>query len=600
MISTSKEVFLNSELYLKSNSLSIDNPIPPRGLRELLIANSEVHRITIHVSNYLLRNGGMTQAIEVGLRDDLDLEVKKNLAWDFIIFSSLLVIGIYHMILYIQRSNDRSSLYFAIVCVTLSFRQFLTGNDNIHEFVSNASWYWATVVGHQFYFLSVVFFLSYVKSIFKIPFLKLHYSFQILFLTSALVSFLIDLTTLNTITKFSFYILPLVFINILYIIFLNIKTSQGKIFLVSFLIFLGCALNDMMVFLKIIDSIFLGSTGFLIFFMGQASLLSSLFSKAFKENAAMKTVLQLKVNELNDVNSTLSKFVPEDFLNELGKSNITEFELGDAMERDFTILFSDMRSFSTLAEGMTPPELIAFINTYLSTVVPLIHKNNGFVITYLGDAIMAAFPQKPSDALRAAIGMIEALNGLNEQRFKAKQHQIKIGIGINSGTSMIGIIGDQGRMEPTIMSDVVNLAARMESLTKQYGLNIVFSKATFDRLTEEEKIEFQYRKIDEVRVIGKKVSVSLFELVQTGWNEYTDLKIKFKSKYEEAYEYYQKGMINKAYILFKYLYRKNPMDKACSVLIQRCEVLLERVGKGKYRTKPLPANWDYVHNLDRK
>ncbi len=548
MIASSKEVFLNSEKYINSSSLSKDTSLPPRAVRELILANSEIQSITIHVSNFLLRNGGLTQAPDIGLKDELELEQKKNLAWDFIIFSSLLVIGLYHIVLYLQRSDDRSSLYFSIVCITLGFRQFLTGNDTIHEFISNFSWYWATIIGHLFYFLAVVFFLSYVKSLFKVPLLKLYYSYQILFSLIALIILFTDLTILNTLTRISFYVLPIIFIHILYIIISNIRTTQGKIFLATFLIFLACALNDMLLFLRIIDGVFLGSTGFLIFFLGQASLLSSIFSKAFKENSEMKSILQSKVNELNDMNLTLSKFVPKDFLNELGKTNITEFELGDAMEGDFTILFSDMRSFSTLAEGMTPPELIGFINTYLSTVVPLIHKYDGFVITYLGDAIMAAFPHRPSDALRSALGIMEALNSLNQKRFQEKQHEIKIGIGINSGTSMIGIIGDKGRMEPTIMSDVVNLSARLESLTKQYGMNIVFSNATYDRLTEEEKKEFSYRIVDEVRVIGKKVSVSLYELYNKGWNDYTDLKMKYHEKYEYAYELYKKREIKKSYL----------------------------------------------------
>ena len=600
MIASSKEVFLNSEQFIKSSSLSKGTSIPPKGNRELLLSNSEVHSITIHTSNFLLRNGGLTQPPDIGLKEDLEMEQKKNLAWDFVIFSSLFVIGLYHIGLYIQRSDDRSSLYFSIVCITLSFRQFLTGNDAIYEFIPYFSWKWATILGHQFYFLAVVFFLSYVKSLFKVSFLKLFHFYQILFSVITVIVLFTNLTILNTLTKFTFYLLPIIFLHILITIISNIRTTQGKIFLATFLIFLICTLNDMLLFLRIIDSVFLGSTGFLIFFLGQASLLSSLFSKAFKENSEMKTILELKVNELNDMNYTLSKFVPQDFLNELGKTKITEFQLGDAMEGDFTILFSDMRSFSTLAEGMTPPQLIAFINSYLSTVVPLIHKYNGFVITYLGDAIMAAFPHKPSDALRSALGILEALNGLNQKRFQEKLHEIKIGIGINSGTSMIGIIGDHGRMEPTIMSDVVNLAARMESLTKQYGMSIVFSNATYERLTEEEKNEFHYRVVDEVRVIGKKVSVSLYELYDKGWNEYTDLKIKYSEKYIHAYELYKKREIKKAYLIFKYLFSRNPIDKACSVLLQRCEKYLERDENGKLISKKLPLNWDYVHSLDKK
>ena len=181
--------------------------------------------------------------------------------------------------------------------------------------------------------------------------------------------------------------------------------------------------------------------------------------------AAMRDAVRRTIIDLKDTNISIERFVPHAFLAIVGKPSIVEVELGDNKRRNMTILFSDIRNFTTLSERMTPDENFAFINAYLERMGPVIRDHNGFIDKYIGDAIMALF-ESADDALRAGLGMLETLEAFNAERRAAGQTPIGIGIGINTGILMMGTIGEKHRMDGTVISDAVNLASRIESLTK--------------------------------------------------------------------------------------------------------------------------------------
>jgi class 3 adenylate cyclase len=176
-----------------------------------------------------------------------------------------------------------------------------------------------------------------------------------------------------------------------------------------------------------------------------------------------------------------------------------------------TVLFSDIRSFTTLSEKMTPDENFAFINAYLERVGPVIRTHNGFIDKYIGDAIMALF-QTADDAVRAGLAMHEALDGFNEERRASGLEPIGIGIGINTGSLMLGTIGEKHRMDGTVISDAVNLASRIESLTKEYRVGLLISEYTYEQLADPKA--YDVRPIDVVVVKGKTRPVTIFEVFQ--------------------------------------------------------------------------------------
>ncbi len=206
--------------------------------------------------------------------------------------------------------------------------------------------------------------------------------------------------------------------------------------------------------------------------------------------------------------SSFARFVPDQFLTFLNREDITQVELGDSVERDMTILFTDIRSFTTLSEKMTPRENFSFINSFFKRMGPVIRKHGGFIDKYLGDSIMALFPDSPDDAVAAAVEMIAVLEEYNKTRIEAKRDILQIGIGIHTGRMMLGTIGESERIEGTVISDAVNLASRIEGLTKVYDTDILVSKDTFDlmKIRDAYKSEF----VDRVKVKGKDIEVSVF------------------------------------------------------------------------------------------
>jgi class 3 adenylate cyclase len=230
-----------------------------------------------------------------------------------------------------------------------------------------------------------------------------------------------------------------------------------------------------------------------------------------KSFASMRDAVRKTILELKQTNLSIERFVPHTFLSIIGKPSIVDVELGDNKRQNMTILFSDIRSFTTLSEKMTPDENFAFINAYLERMGPVIRTHNGFIDKYVGDAIMALF-DTADEALRAGLAMFDALDAFNADRRLADLAPIAIGIGVNSGSLMLGTIGEKHRMDGTVISDAVNLASRIEDLTKVYRAGLLMSQYTYEQLAEPEA--YRIRPIDVVRVKGKTQPVAIYEVFQ--------------------------------------------------------------------------------------
>ncbi|HRY99911.1 MAG TPA: adenylate/guanylate cyclase domain-containing protein, partial [Bacteroidales bacterium] len=199
----------------------------------------------------------------------------------------------------------------------------------------------------------------------------------------------------------------------------------------------------------------------------------------------MTARLKAYFDNINGLTEAYSRFVPRQFLDILGKESYTDIRLGDQVEREMTILFSDMRSFTTLSETMSPKQNFDFINAYLGVMEPVIRQHNGFIDKYIGDAIMALFPRSPEDAVGASLAMRGALSRFNRENSAAGWPTVEIGIGIHTGRLMLGIVGAEGRMDGTVISDAVNLAARLEGLTKEYGCHTIISEESIGKMSDQ-------------------------------------------------------------------------------------------------------------------
>jgi len=290
-------------------------------------------------------------------------------------------------------------------------------------------------------------------------------------------------------------------------------------------------------------------------------------------------------DELCQLNKAYERFVPNQFLQFLEKSSIIDVELGDQVQLEMSVLFSDIRDFTTLSESMTPEDNFRFINSYLSRMEPIINENNGFIDKYIGDAIMALFSGEADNAVKAGIAMLQGLVEYNQNRANFGYAPIQIGIGINTGTLMLGTVGGQNRMDGTVISDAVNLASRVESLTKNYGVSLLITQETYSRL--ENPSQYAIRTLDTVKVKGKSELVTVYEVFDADGPEIKAGKLATLELFAQARAIYWEGNFAEAARLFSECWRQNQGDRAAKIYWERCESALATPTKIKDRPHDL-------------
>jgi len=282
------------------------------------------------------------------------------------------------------------------------------------------------------------------------------------------------------------------------------------------------------------------------------------------------------------------KFVPKEFLQSLNKQSILDIKLGDHVQREMTILFSDIRGYSTLSENISAEDIFNFINAFLKRVEPPIHTHNGFVEKFIGDAILALF-YTAEDALDAGIEMQHALRNYNISRVKRSYSPIKIGIGLHHGLTTFGIVGVDERMQGTVLSDAVNTSARLESLTKLYDSALILSESTLLEVWKKDKYKFRY--LGKARVPGKMEKIKIFENLDAEEEQQGELKYKTKSYFEKGINLFYEQSFAEASVEFSRVLKVIPKEKAAELYFKQC---------AEYMIHGVPQEWDgaITHSKD--
>jgi class 3 adenylate cyclase len=290
------------------------------------------------------------------------------------------------------------------------------------------------------------------------------------------------------------------------------------------------------------------------------------------ETAILYATLESAMENQAVLANAYSRFVPPEILQYLGKESITQVKLGDQTQQEMTVLFSDIRSFTSLSEQMTPQENFEFINDYFGRVSPIIRQHRGFIDKYIGDAIMALFSGPTDEAVQAAIAMQQEVTRYNRQRRAQGRQSIRIGVGLHQGSVMLGTVGEVKRMEGTVISDAVNLASRLEGLTKIYGASIVVSEKTLFSLQRPTKYNFRF--LDKVSIKGKTDQVSVFEIFDGDPEEVVELKLKTRPNFEKGLLHYHNHEFREAISYFNNVLELNPQDKAAQVYLRQATYCL--------------------------
>jgi class 3 adenylate cyclase len=287
-------------------------------------------------------------------------------------------------------------------------------------------------------------------------------------------------------------------------------------------------------------------------------------------------------------NEAFARFVPREFLQYLERESILHVRLGDQVERSMAVLFSDIRSFTSISESLGAAVTFNYLNDYLQAVGPIVREHGGFIDKYIGDAILALFPGGADDALAAAIALQRAVDAFNERPHPSGVPPIEVGVGLHSGSLMLGTIGEERRLETTVIADAVNLASRVEGLTKVYGARILLTGGMRDALTRPS--EFALRPLGRVAAKGKREGIALYECFDADEPILAAAKRASLEEFGRALDAYTRGDFTTAEAAFGAIARAAAADCAAGYYLNRAAALSHAGGDA----------WDGVERMEIK
>lgn len=275
------------------------------------------------------------------------------------------------------------------------------------------------------------------------------------------------------------------------------------------------------------------------------------------------------------------RFVPQQFLNFIGKESIIHVQLGDQVQREMTILVSNMRDFYRFSRKLTPTENFNFINSFLKRFGPVIRNHDGFVSRYLGAGILALFPKEADQALRAAIMMRSTLEEYNMHRDGVGYTPLDIGIALHKGPLMLGVIGEEKRMENSVISEHVSLVSQLEQLTEKLGVSILITEDFHQGLAE--PADYRCRSLGQIHLSGEEQPLHLLDVYQGDLEHVRKLKEDTRELFEKAVHLYQNGRFYDARESFLEVIRQNRWDQAARLYFYLCD---------EYFQNGAPAEWN--------
>ena len=293
--------------------------------------------------------------------------------------------------------------------------------------------------------------------------------------------------------------------------------------------------------------------------------------------------------ERKKIKGAFSYYVSTSVVNEMLK-HPDRLKLGGD-KKDLSVLFSDIRGFTSISENLSPEDLVHLLNEYLTVMTDVVFKYDGTLDKYMGDAVMAIYGapldqhDHPTRACHSALDMMEALKKLNEKWISEEKRPMDIGIGINTGMMMVGNMGSDQRFDYTVMGDEVNLGSRLEGANKNYRTNILISESTYDRI----KGEFVCMEVDSVRVKGKTQPVRIYQL--HGRKVVSETLDKAIFYFQRGLELYKQKRWDEALKIFETLPELDAGISAAGVYVQRCLEL---------KANPPPPDWDGVFAMTTK
>ncbi|MBI9099405.1 MAG: adenylate/guanylate cyclase domain-containing protein [Spirochaetaceae bacterium] len=528
--------------------------------------------ILIQVSNYHDVSGGLWNPLVIGNPNLLLSQVKNIISRDLFLCGALLIIGLFFLIFgfNLLKFKSREYLLFGIFSIIMALRVLLVNQRILPALLLQIPWPFWGALEYWTVYVAVPLFALFIGEIFP---RFINWRYKIILIVCLILG------SLFTITVPIVYITKLISLLHLYIIIISIfiflilgqalyfKESGAIFILIGFVIMTSTIVNDLIVSNTSMQGRHLTPWGTFFFFILLVLFLAGHFFKKQEMQTGLSKILQ-------STNNNLLRFVPLEILHYLGKSDLSQIEVGENVSKEMTVLFCNIKSFNKLSESMTSEDCFNFLNSYFNHMGPIIRKHGGFIDKFIGDSIMALFPDSPDEALSAAVEMQETMTDYNSGRKKAGYQHLKIGIGLNSGIVTVGTIGEKERMEGTAISDVVNLARRMESLTRIFDANMIISEEVFRRLDMLQSYTFCF--LGRVQVLGKMENIGMYEIIDGCENNIFEKKRNLAPKFERALLYYHLKQFEDAEKIFLEILKDSPENKATLYYLKDCQKVLHQ------------------------
>ena len=569
-IQTAYNLFLNDKLIASSGvpSKKVNNEVfefKPQ-IVTFTTPNDSFH-LTFHISNYQNNTGGIWQPLGIGSPQEIFRYRDFAMAYDVLFFGILIFFAIYFFITTTYLNDNKLKIatkYLALFSAVTAIRTVTQGEQIAYTFVSFIPTSIILSIDYITLFISLPLFLGYVNTVFY------KYANQKIYSGIIYTSYSLAIFSILTPLKVhSLTVIPyqaIVLFALIYHFYIAFKAKKddttlstfilGSIIAISF-----AAFHDILVNHSIGNPLPFIPLGNVLVASSQAIILGIKINTLQHENEKYAAT-DKKINRI------LVKFIPSQFFSLINKSAIT-VQLGDQINKRMTVIFCDIRNFTSISEHMSPNQTFQFLNDYLAIITPSITPNNGFIDKFLGDGVMAVFPEKPEDALNCAVEITKAVNKSDLAEKYNITNKLKVGIGIHYGLVTLGVIGSNERMEDTVIGDTVNTAARMESLTKQYGASIIVSDDVLNS-TNFNHSGFQKRRLGTLQVKGKQIQTTIFEIFDPSESIYNSQKMESRGYFEQALILLESGDIKNAKKLFTLSLSISPDEAATLHYLNIC------------------------------
>lgn len=576
-MSNSYKLWADGKLIAENGKVGFDKKNNQPEYRSQVVSfqpSSENIEFVVQVSNFYHYKGGIWHPIKMGEYRTVQYERDSRVILEMFLFGCLFMMGVYHLAAFSLRKKEISLLHFGIMCFVVGFRSLFTGENNIGIIIPNLDWFIARKIEFILTFAAVPAYASFSRSLYKKEWSKIVY-WGTIGLGGALCLFVL-FTPTKIFTFGSYIFTPYSLLASIYMIYVFIvatirKREGAGLFLATSIFFLITIINEVLNQTEVVHTGLYLPVGLLIVVFAQSYILSSRSANAFRTTEIYA--------------ATFQKFVPKQFLNRIAKEGLEFIKPGNAEKGEITVLFSDIRSFTSISEKMSPDEVFNMLNEYLSRVEPPIRKNHGFVDKYMGDGIMALFEKAENESsayntLLAALEMQESLKKYNEERISAHLFPLEMGIGIHTGQVIIGTLGGNERMDSTAIGDAVNLCSRIEGMTKMYGAKILVSGHSISLLHN--KSEFLFRFVDFVVAKGKTEPVGIWEVLGKINDEGLQKEKEWMDIYNDGINLYREKKYPEAKLKFQECLVHHPDDKVSAIYVERCDAILGNNSNGDF------------------